>query len=232
MCHNTLLSSYYSGFWHSDTWSLVSKSPALSLGLDSKLCASFESLQGIQWDELGNHQKQWKPPENSQIKAMICGSCSLDLENNVPGLQVSRYAGSAHSHPKRRVPASVWRWTLATLTPQLPIPVYFLGIVPCTPLFLWAPLTPAAVKPHSSKRQIRACFSEWSGASDIDTFLLKQVLLYVFIAQDHLRHRQCTTLWTTVWCKIFAMCFTNHGLGNPAKTISKLSSPFFPRISV
>jgi hypothetical protein len=112
------------------------------------------------------------------------------------------------------------------LTPQLPIPVYFLGIVPCTPLFLRAPLTPAAVKPHSSKRQIRACFSEWSGASHIDTFLLKQVLLYVFIAQDHLRHRQCTTLWTTVWCKIFAMCFTNHGLGNPAKTISKLSSPF------
>lgn len=86
MCHNTLLSSYYSGFWHSDTWSLVSKSPALSLGLDSKLCASFESLQGIQWDELGDHQKQWKPPENSQIKAMICGSCSLDLENNAPGL--------------------------------------------------------------------------------------------------------------------------------------------------
>lgn len=116
--------------------------------------------------------------------------------------QIYWLAGNIHSLPKRRNPANVSRQTLTILILWSLIPVYCLGIVRGReePQTMHFPKSFTHCETHSSKRQIGALLSESKGVlADIKVFLLEQLLLDLFITQDHLCPRQCAALSATVW---------------------------------
>lgn len=136
-----------------------------------------------------DHQKQQKQPE----KLLLARA----MESSVPELLI----GCQLPLPKRRDGASVSRQTLTTLIPQSPIPIYFfLDIIrgkeqPQTMCSLTNLAYTWGSETHRSQRQIGISFSESKGIpSDIKVFLLEQILLFLFIAQDPMLQAVHSTL--------------------------------------